>query len=140
MNLGNLGLTACRSQGWIKAEASGGSTCCVLVKLVSDRIVALADSKNRRHPGYVAHFEPIITLTKSGWDDLRRQLTTAEPLDLVSHVEIDVEHWADGTVALTSNADGTTLTYLPEEWRVFVEAIRSGETLILESTATPALT
>jgi len=141
MNLGSLGQAAAGPEGWTKAKDSTGGGCCVLVKAVSDQIIVLADSKNRQRPEYIAHFEPVIALTKAGWESLRRQLEDTEAPDWVEHAEVRLEARADDTLALISVADGTALTFKPDEWLTFIEAIRLGETFAPQppsSLATPS--
>ena len=129
MHLGSLGSTAVQTNGWQKAAASASSGCCVIVKAV-DGLVLVGDSKTRRQPGYVAHFEPVVVLSAVAYEELRSEVAdrdTGQPGVIVAHVEATVERLSNGTVTVTSTADKTTLEFLPEEWAAYVAAICSNE-------------
>lgn len=131
MLLGSFGSKETRNMdGWVKASASTTGMCCVMAKAISDDIVLLADSKNRRRAGYVPHFEPVIMISAQGWDEVgaeAAEIWGPEPGETIHHAEVTVQGRHDGSVAVTSNADRTTLIYLPEEWKAYLFGVKDGE-------------
>ncbi len=97
-----------------------------MVKLLEGgEIVLIRDSKYGRNLDNDPAAEPVIAVTAPQWQRFLSQVkgSSFEPLTTTLVV---TEH-ADGSVALTSTVDATTLTYTPAEWEAFVGGVADGE-------------
>jgi hypothetical protein len=102
--------------------ASNGSCGCVEVRHRS-RTVSIRDSKWGRT---TEAFEPrpVITVRASSWVAFLGDLLAGEA---VVNRELGLELGSDGSAALSSVLDGTTLSYTSDEWMAFMAGVRAGE-------------
>ena len=108
-----------RVTGWFKSSFSKDASTCVEVRF-DETAVLIRDSKYQGDPA----FRPVISLPRGDW---RYFLEAAAGRAVEPWRGLPtIEHANDGLTTLHA-ADGTALTYFPDEWRSFCLGIGIGE-------------
>ncbi|MBF6216227.1 MULTISPECIES: DUF397 domain-containing protein [Nocardia] len=112
--------------GYVKSSYSdGGGQCVEVRRYLGQPEIHIRDSKFRRDPRNRHRREPIICMPATAWPSFE-DAVLGRRVDSPALGQPDVEQHPDHGVTLR-DANGTTLTFTPEEWTAFVLGLRAGE-------------
>ena len=96
---------------------------CVEVNLDGADVV-LRDSKYGREATNDPARQPVVTLSRAGWQQLLDHVALGTPLTTDEFVLVTA---VDGDVAVRHHGSGVTLAYTAGEWSAFAQGVVNGE-------------
>lgn len=110
---------------WFKATASNGSCACVEVRLTTDGLVEIRDSKYLANADNDPAAQPVISAEPRHFADWVVEVCSAA--DSERHGTIISRRTPSGQSVVSSTTSDVELTFTPEEWLAFRTSARLGE-------------